>query len=274
MSEDYSLIVSIPHIVLVDTELTSTDKLVLIEILAHLTAGHPYCEATNGQIAAVFNLTETYVSKAISKLAKRKYIEIEAHEADGNKRVIKPLGVFRRLITYCSNKQDPSNPNKQDLKGKVGSKKSLLSLSPIPPISINPINTNVLITEQETLGEDKAIKQDNMDKQKIWIITAEVLTYYKQRWNTMYGVEQVVNKTSLYALKPLVVKLGKEKVMAALDAYFEDRSSFIVHTAHDLGMFIKAINRYTAKASIKKIEKPEWQIRQELADAADAEKNT
>lgn len=92
--------VIIPTSILGDYGLTPLERLLLISIIS-LCKQKGYCWATNDYFARQFNVSKQTISKSISSLSKKDYIDLEYDESEKNnsKRKIKLSGVLTKNIT-------------------------------------------------------------------------------------------------------------------------------------------------------------------------------
>lgn len=75
MTEKISKII-IPHVVLFDTNLSNTQK-ILYGIIAYLSKKKDFCYHTNRHLSHILGISSTSISKNISKLNKLAYIKIK-----------------------------------------------------------------------------------------------------------------------------------------------------------------------------------------------------
>lgn len=119
--------VFIPRIIWEDTNLNWTEKLFLAEIQSFDANGE--CFASNEYFAKFFNLSKSRVSKVISSLKDKGFVDVNLIYKDGTKevlkRVIKPLYGYGRKVTegmvensdtYSRLQLDPMVENSEDIK--------------------------------------------------------------------------------------------------------------------------------------------------------------
>lgn len=76
----------IPEVVRYDKDLTANEKLLYGEI-ARLSAESGYCNASNNQLASLFSVTRTAVTRWIRELEDKKYIGREILYRPGTKEI-------------------------------------------------------------------------------------------------------------------------------------------------------------------------------------------
>lgn len=109
MSENTFIIIP-PHIC-ADRNLSPSEKLVFGQING-LTSKHGYCFATNGYIADQIGLSDSMVSKHISKLEKKGYLRLEITKIKKDERTGlagEKYGTIRHIYVY--QKVDMENPS-------------------------------------------------------------------------------------------------------------------------------------------------------------------
>lgn len=107
----------IPSKVRYDKELQPNAKLLYGEITA-LTQQEGYCWAGNDYFAELYDVSTETISRWISALKKRGYIEVDLLKKEGNKRRI---AIDKKVKTYCENNQDLLTKKSRPLDKKVKS---------------------------------------------------------------------------------------------------------------------------------------------------------
>lgn len=90
MGEEPNYYAILPAVVRYDKDLKASEKLLYAEITA-LAGKEGSCWATNGYFAELFDCVEETISRAISKLEKKKYIQREIIYKQGTKEIEKRL---------------------------------------------------------------------------------------------------------------------------------------------------------------------------------------
>lgn len=107
----------IPSEVRYDKELQPNAKLLYGEITA-LTQQEGYCWAGNDYFAELYDVSTETISRWISALKKRGYIEVELLKKEGNKRRI---AIDKKVKTYCENNQELLTKKSRPIDEKVKS---------------------------------------------------------------------------------------------------------------------------------------------------------
>lgn len=118
----------IPFQILTDKNLSDKEKFLLC-LIAYKSKFTKECSLSNKYLSSIFNVSETQISKLISSLAKKKYIDIKLmYENDSKEikvRIIKPknfimsymdLGIKQKLNTSSTNVNEPIQQKCKDNK--------------------------------------------------------------------------------------------------------------------------------------------------------------
>ena len=115
----------IPENILVDKELGDKEKIILSMII-FLSTKDKSCTTSNQTFADKFNISVNRVSKIISALKDKKYIEVKFLHKENSKEIIKriltPIGksnnnaIVKNDNKYCQNQQQPIGENDKVIK--------------------------------------------------------------------------------------------------------------------------------------------------------------
>lgn len=103
----------IPFEILINKNLSDKEKLIC-SIILYFSKEKDYCSVSNNQLAELLNLTTNHVSKLVSSLSNKKYIQVHLKYKKDSKeienRILKPI--FKIDNRYNSKQQFTYNQNK------------------------------------------------------------------------------------------------------------------------------------------------------------------
>lgn len=127
----------IPTTILIDENLTDKEKIVLSIILC-LSSNNNCCYIGNRYLSKLLNITINRVSKIISSLKNKKYIDVKVIYEENSKyiksRELKPTkSLLERIVkndnTYCQKEQWAIVPKNKDIKNNNNKYKNNISFS-------------------------------------------------------------------------------------------------------------------------------------------------